>query len=78
MQFITSIYLINEEPYWMFAGNNNQESAFTDSHLSIEELSTSPAENTQQSNGVLTTFKSSSKEGMLQRCTHILSAFSLL
>ncbi|XP_025413709.1 protein sprint isoform X4 [Sipha flava] len=45
------------------SGNNNQESAFTDNHLSIEELSTSPVENTQQTNGFLTTFKSTSKEG---------------
>ncbi|XP_025207170.1 protein sprint isoform X3 [Melanaphis sacchari] len=45
------------------SGNNNQESAFTDNHLSIEELSTSPVESIQQTNGILTTFKSSSKEG---------------
>lgn len=53
----TNIYI------YLFIGNNNQESAFTDNHLSIEELSTSPVESVQQANGILTTFKSSSKEG---------------
>lgn len=47
----------------LLAGNNNQESAFTDNHQSVEELSPSPTECTQQTNGFLTTFKNSSKEG---------------
>lgn len=49
--------------FCFFIGNNNQESAFVDNHLSIEELSTSPTDSShQQPNGFLTTFKNSSKE----------------
>ncbi|VVC35873.1 Hypothetical protein CINCED_3A000453 [Cinara cedri] len=60
------------------SGNNNQESAFTDNHLSIEELSTSPMESTQQSNGFLTTFKSSSKEGTLSSSDNLSPPMSLM
>lgn len=56
--------IVNTRSYYSpFAGNNNQESTFTDTNLSVEELSTSPVETAQQTNGLLTTFKTSSKEG---------------
>ncbi|XP_050547742.1 protein sprint isoform X3 [Daktulosphaira vitifoliae] len=45
------------------SGNNNQESGSIENQLSIEELSTSPAESSQQTNGVMTTFKNSYKDG---------------
>lgn len=59
--------------YSPLIGNNNQESAFTDTNLSVEELSTSPVETTQQTNGLLTTFKTSSKEG--NNFTHVFKQF---
>jgi len=63
----------------LFAGNNNQESAFTDNNMSIEELSTSPVAETaqQQTNGFLTTFKNTSKEGEIVFSPIVSSSLTL-
>ncbi|XP_050442799.1 protein sprint isoform X2 [Adelges cooleyi] len=59
------------------SGNNNQESGFVDNQLSVEELSTSPVESTQQSNGFLTTFKNTLKDGTHSSSDNVSSVMTV-